>query len=387
MSKNRSIFGLLPVLAAFFIMGFCDIVGITSDYMQLAFGWSSTMTGLVPSFVFIWFLFFAIPFGNLMNRIGRKSTVLVSLMITVVGMFLPLLSYTSATCLSAYILLGIGNAMLQVSLNPLLQNVVANQRLMASSLTAGQVVKAISSLLGPEYVLLSTAHFGKEHWYYCFPLLGVITIVSGLWLALTPIQREPESHVRSSIGRSLSLLRSRVILLLFLGVFFIVGIDIGTNFISSKLLAIRFAWAPDEVKFAPQVYFLCRTVGALLGVVLLSKIKASVYFKLNILATVISLIILALVSNSIIDMVCIGCVGFFASSIFSIIYSMAFAECPDRVNDISGLMITAIAGGAVVPPAIGFSIDECGMTVAVFVIVICALYLTYCAFHIKERDN
>lgn len=387
MSKNRSIFGLLPVLAAFFIMGFCDIVGITSDYMQHAFGWSSTMTGLVPSFVFIWFLFFAIPVGNLMNRIGRKSTVLVSLMITVVGMFLPLLSYTSATCLSAYILLGIGNAMLQVSLNPLLQNVVTNQRLMASSLTAGQVVKAISSLLGPEFVLLVTAHFGQEHWYYCFPLLGMITIVSGLWLALTPIQREPESHVRSSIGRSLSLLRSRVILLLFLGVFFIVGIDIGTNFISSKLMAIRFAWTPDEVKFAPQVYFLCRTVGALLGVVLLSKIKASVYFKLNILATVISLIILALVSNSIIDMVCIGCVGFFASSIFSIIYSMAFAECPDRVNDISGLMITAIAGGAVVPPAIGFSIDECGMTVAVFVIVICALYLTYCAFHIKERNN
>lgn len=383
MNNTKSISKLLPVLTAFFVMGFCDIVGITSDYMQHSFEWSSTMTGLVPSFVFIWFLFLAIPCGNLMNRIGRKNTVMVSLTITVVGMFLPLVSYDSVTCLLAYMLLGIGNAVLQVSLNPLLQNVVTNQKLMASSLTAGQVIKAISSLLGPEFVVLATTHFGNDHWYYCFPILGCFTIVSAIWLALTPITRETGGSQHSSVTGSLSLLKRRTVLLLFFGIFFIVGIDVGTNFISSKIMASRFAWEPEEVKFAPQIYFLCRTVGAMLGVVLLAKVKASQYFKLNIIATVLSILLLAFVSHPTFDMVCIGCIGFFASSIFPIIYSMAFDECPDRINEISGLMITAIAGGAVVPPVIGYAIDKGGITMAILVIALCALYLTYCAFGIQ----
>ena len=131
---------ILPVLFGFFIMGFCDIVGITSDYVQKTFAWSDSMTGFVPSLVFIWFLFLGIPVGNCMNRWGRKNTVLLSLGITIVGMFLPMIVYNSVTCMLAYVMLGIGNAILQVSLNPLLSNVVTDSRLLTSSLTVGQVV-------------------------------------------------------------------------------------------------------------------------------------------------------------------------------------------------------------------------------------------------------
>ena len=95
--KNSSIIKVIPVLAAFFVMGFCDIVGISSDYMQTSFGWSSTMTGFVPSMVFIWFLFLGIPVGNKMNKWGRKNTVLISMLVTIVGMFLPLIVYSSVT--------------------------------------------------------------------------------------------------------------------------------------------------------------------------------------------------------------------------------------------------------------------------------------------------
>ena len=169
--KNSSIIKVIPVLAAFFVMGFCDIVGISSDYMQTSFGWSSTMTGFVPSMVFIWFLFLGIPVGNKMNKWGRKNTVLISMLVTIVGMFLPLIVYGSVTCIIAYVLLGIGNAILQISLNPLLNNVIQDQRMLTSSLTAGQVIKAVSSLVGPEIVLFATLRFGPEHWYYCFPKL------------------------------------------------------------------------------------------------------------------------------------------------------------------------------------------------------------------------
>lgn len=142
MDKKNSRRAVLPVLFAFFVMGFCDIVGISSDYAASAFGWSATMAGLIPSVVFVWFFLLGVPFGVMMNRLGRKNTVLLSMLITVVGMVLPLIHYDSTMTLVAYALLGIGNAILQVSVNPLLQNVVTDEKLLTSSLTAGQVVKA-----------------------------------------------------------------------------------------------------------------------------------------------------------------------------------------------------------------------------------------------------
>lgn len=384
MDKQKSILVALPVLFGFFVMGFCDIVGISSDYVQRTFNWSPVMTGFVPSLVFIWFLFLGIPVGNQMNKWGRKNTVLLSMAVTVVGMFLPLVVYNSATCMAAYALLGIGNAILQVSLNPLLSNVITNQRLLTSSLTVGQVIKAASSLVGPEIVLLAVSSFGEEKWYYCFPILGFITLLSAVWLMATPVKREDSSTATElSMGDTFSLLKDKTILLLFLGIFFIVGVDVSTNFISSKLMAERFGWSVEQVKFAPQVYFLSRTVGALLGAFLLTRIAEMKYFRVNILACIASLLVLILVDNDMVNLVCIGAVGFFASSVFSIIYSMALQVRPEKANQISGLMITAVAGGGVVSPVIGFAIGTAGVIGGVFVTLACVCYLTYCAFGVK----
>ena len=385
MKTQNSIYAALPVLFGFFVMGFCDIVGISSDYVQRTFNWSPVMTGFVPSLVFIWFLFLGIPIGNQMNKWGRKNTVLLSMGITVVGMLLPLIVYNSATCMIAYALLGIGNAILQVSLNPLLSNVVTSQRLLTSSLTAGQVIKAVSSLVGPEIVLLAVAHFGDDKWYYCFPILGFITLLSAVWLMATPVKREDSSAATQqlSISDTFSLLKDKTILLLFLGIFFIVGVDVATNFISSKLMAERFDWTTEQVKFAPQVYFLSRTVGALLGAFLLARIAEIKYFRVNIVACIFSLLILAFVKNDMVNLICIGAVGFFASSVFSIIYSMALQARPEKANQISGLMITAGAGGGVVTPVIGFAIGTVGVIGGVFVTLACVFYLTYCAFGVK----
>lgn len=383
--KNSSIIKVIPVLAAFFVMGFCDIVGISSDYMQTSFGWSSTMTGFVPSMVFIWFLFLGIPVGNKMNKWGRKNTVLISMLVTIVGMFLPLIVYSSVTCIIAYVLLGIGNAILQISLNPLLNNVIQDQRMLTSSLTAGQVIKAVSSLVGPEIVLFATLRFGSEHWYYCFPILGVITLFFALWLMFTPIKREQGVSETISMADSFSLLKDKIILILFLGIFFIVGVDVATNYISSKLMAVRYDWSAEQVKFAPQVYFLSRTIGALLGTFLLARISGIRYFRVNIIACAASLLLLMFVDGATLNLLCIGGIGFFASSVFSIIYSLAFQECPSKMNQISGLMITAVAGGGVVTPVLGFAIDLGGITAGLFVVLLCVAYLMYCAFGIKVK--
>ncbi len=383
--KKDSILAALPVLFGFFVMGFCDIVGISSDYVQRSFGWSPVMTGFVPSLVFIWFLFLGIPVGNQMNRWGRKNTVLFSMAVTIVGMVLPLMAYNSAICMLCFALLGIGNAILQVSLNPLLNNVLTNQRLLTSSLTAGQVIKALSSLAGPEIVLLAVGKAGADKWYYCFPILGAITLVSALWLLATPIPREETTQNQVSLADTFRLLRDKTVLLLFLGIFFIVGVDVASNFISSKLMAMRFGWTEAEVKFAPQVYFFCRTAGALIGMFALARVSAIKYFRINIICCIASLLIMAFVVNDTVNISCIGAVGFFASSVFPIIYSMALQAKPDCANQLSGLMITAIAGGGVVTPVIGFAIGTVGIIGGIFVTLACVLYLTYCAFGIRIR--
>ena len=305
MKKQNSILTTLPVLFGFFVMGFCDIVGISSDYVQRSFNWSPVMTGFVPSMVFVWFLFLGIPIGNQMNKWGRKNTVLISMAITIIGMTLPLIAYNSVTCMMAYALLGIGNAILQVSLNPLLNNVITNKAFLTSSLTAGQVIKAVSSLAGPEIVLLAVGYSGMDKWYYCFPILGFITLLSAVWLLATPIDREKNtvSDNNLSIKGTFALLKDRTILQLFLGIFFIVGVDVATNFISSKLMTLRFSWTDEQVKFAPQIYFLSRTVGALLGAFLLTRIAEVKYFRINIVACVVSLLILMLVENDVVNIV------------------------------------------------------------------------------------
>ena len=98
-----------------------------------------------------------------------------------------------------------------------------------------------------------------------------------------------------------------------MGIFFIVGVDVATNYVSSKLMSIRYDWTAEQVKFAPQVYFFSRTVGALLGAFLLTRIAGARYFKVNILACIMMLVLLISVQNPAVSLLCIGGIGFFRS--------------------------------------------------------------------------
>lgn len=382
MKNGRIIMNVVPVLFAFYVMGFCDIVGISSDYAREAFGWSNTMAGLIPSMVFVWFLVFSVPVGIQMNKWGRKNTVMLSMAVTIIGMFIPLFQ-SGWACLVGYALLGIGNAILQVSLNPLLNNVVTDQKLLTSSLTAGQVVKAVSSFCGPFIMLFAVNVLGggnSDNWYLAFPVLGSITVVSALWLYFTPIQRESGAESDMTFGKVVALLSDKTILVLFFGIFFVVGIDVATNFISSKVMTMRYSWTVADAGIAPQVYFICRTIGAFLGVFFMTKISEKTYFRVNILLAVVAVLCLAFVSNVAANHVCIGGIGFFCSCIFPIIYSLAIQRMPDKANLISGLMITAVAGGGAVTPFIGWATDIAGITAGTCVLLVCGVYLTCCSF-------
>lgn len=374
---NKNLSKVLPVLFGFFVMGFCDVVGISTSYVKHDFGLNETVAGFIPSMVFVWFLLLSIPAAIAMNKVGRKNMVQISNVITFVGMLIPFVSYNLFTCMLAFVLLGVGNTILQVALNPLLTNVVKGDAL-TSSLTAGQVVKAISSFCGPFIAAFAAGSLGN--WQYLFPIYAVITLISSVWLLLTPIKEEAPETQASSFGAAFALLKDKTIFLLFLGIFFVVGVDVGVNIVSPKLLMERSGWAVEQAGLGASVYFVCRTAGALLGSVLLAKMDDIKYFRWNIAAAAVALVALFFVKGTVGMLVLIGAVGFFCSSVFSLIYSQAMKARPEKANEISGLMITGIFGGAVIPPVMGVLADAIGnQTGSLIVIGVCVAYLVWCS--------
>ena len=191
-SRKTFLLQLLPVMLCFFAMGFVDLVGTASNYVQKDLGLTDAQANLFPSLVFFWFLIFSVPTGMLMNRIGRKNTVLISLVVTAVSLFIPAFGDSYLVMLASFSLLGIGNAIMQTSLNPLVSNLISSRRL-ASTLTFGQFVKAIASFLAPVIAAWGATTllplFGLG-WRVLFVIYAVICLLAILLLAATPIDEE-----------------------------------------------------------------------------------------------------------------------------------------------------------------------------------------------------
>ena len=378
-------FNFIPVLATFFVMGFCDVVGIATSYLKQDFALSESLAGFIPSMVFIWFLFLSVPAAILMNRIGRKAMVQVSNAVTFLGMLIPFFSYTFASAMVAFILLGIGNTLLQVSLNPLLTNVVKGERL-TSCLTGGQVVKAVSSFCAPFLALAATAAFGN--WKYLFTIYAAITLLSFLLLEVTEIPKEAESGKATSLKEAFGLLGDKTVLLFFLGIFFIVGVDVGTNTVSAKLLIERCGMDVEKASLGASVYFICRTIGAFLGTFLLARMDDIKYLKINLFLAVASMAFLFFVRPAWAILAGIGGIGFFCSSVFSVLFSQALKARPEKANEISGFMITGVCGGAVIPPLMGLATEWVGnQRGSLLVITLCLAYLVWCAFAAGRRQR
>ncbi|MFR9496469.1 MAG: MFS transporter [Rikenellaceae bacterium] len=374
---------ILPVLFGFFVMGFCDVVGIATSYVQADFGLSETLAGLIPSAVFMWFLLLSVPTSMLMNKIGRKKTVQLSNVVTALGMMIPFFIYTFESAILAFALLGIGNTMLQVSLNPLLTNVVKGDSL-TSSLTAGQVVKAISSFVGPFIALFAVSQLGN--WQLLFPIFAGITLLSIVWLMATQIEEEPAEN-SSSFGATFSLLKDKNILLCFVGIIAVVGLDVGMNTVTPKLLMERAGMDLSQAGLGSSVYFLCRTIGAFIGAILLIKLGDKLYMRWNMLGAAVALAALFFAQGKVANLVLVGAIGFLAAAIFAVIFSLAMKARPDKANEISGLMITGVCGGAIVPPLMGFATDSIGsQTGSLIIIAVCVAYLLTCSYIIKTKE-
>ena len=381
-NSNKSIF-LIPVMLCFFCMGFVDLVGIASNYVKADLGLSDSVANVFPSLVFFWFLIFSVPTGMLMNKIGRKNTVLLSLVVTVVSLLIPLLGNSFAVMLVAFSLLGIGNALMQTSINPLAMLIIGDKNL-ASTLTFGQFVKAIASFLAPYLAMWGATQvmpsFGYD-WRVLFLVYFIVGILATLLLWATPIQEELRSKESSSKSLSaefvdcFKLLGKPIVLLSFLGIMCHVGIDVGTNTTAPKLLMERVGMTLNEAAFATSLYFIFRTIGALTGSFFLRVMKTRWFFIFSVCLMAASMALMFGGQSKTMLYVAIALVGYGNSNIFSMAFSEALLSVPDKQNEVSGLMIMGLFGGTIFPLVMGFMSDAMGQAGAVAVMAIGVIYL------------
>lgn len=375
MPKQSSL-ALVPVMLAFFAMGFVDLVGIASNYVKDALQLTDAQANVFPSLVFFWFLIFAVPTGMLMNRIGRKRTVLLSLVVTAVSLALPIFGDGYGLMLVSFSLLGIGNALMQTSLNPLIAGMIQGDKL-ASTLTFGQFVKAIASFMAP-YIAMwgATAAIPSLGlgWRVLFPIYMIIAIATIFLLGSTKIEEQPASRA-SGFGACFSLLRHPIVLLSFIGIMCHVGIDVGTNTTAPKILMERLNIGLQEAGFATSLYFIFRTAGCLTGSYFLRVLSHRLFFGISVVMMALAMAGLWFGESKVVLYVAIALVGYGNSNIFSLVFSQALLSQPEQQNEVSGLMIMGLFGGTIFPLLMGFASDAIGQVGAVAVMAIGVAYL------------
>ena len=385
-AKQQMKYGrLIPVMLCFFAMGFVDLVGIASNYVKADLALTDAQANIFPSLVFFWFLIFSVPTGMLMNRIGRKRTVLLSLAVTAVSLMLPLFGDGYGLMLCSFSLLGIGNALMQTSLNPLLSNIISGDKL-ASSLTFGQFVKAIASFLAPYIAMWGATQamptFGLG-WRVLFPVYMVVAIIAIVWLSSTPIDEEKPDKA-SGLVNCLKLLGTPFILLCFIGIMCHVGIDVGTNTTAPKLLMERVGLTLEEAGFATSLYFIFRTAGCLLGTFILQHLSARRFLAVSVVCMLVAMVGLLVSEAHYVIYVCIALIGFGNSNVFPIIFAQALTMVPDKKNEVSGLMIMGLFGGTVFPLLMGAASDAVGQNGAVAVMSVGVIYLIIYTLRLKK---
>lgn len=385
MKQNKTAL-LIPVMLCFFAMGFVDLVGIASNYVKEDLQLTDSVANVFPSLVFFWFLIFSVPTGMLMNKIGKKKTVLLSLAVTVISLLLPLFGETFPIMVASFSLLGIGNALMQTSLNPLMALVTGGKNL-ASSLTFGQFVKAIASFMAPYLAMWGATAVIPDlglNWRVLFAIYFVVGLITVLLLWITPIEEQKIEGKASSFVDCIKLLGKPIVLLSFLGIMCHVGIDVGTNTTAPKILQERLGMTLNDAAFATSLYFIFRTIGCLTGSFFLRVMKTKVFFIISVAMMALSMVLMFGGNSKLLLYTGIALVGYGNSNIFSMCFAQALTAMPDKQNEVSGLMIMGLFGGTIFPLLMGVMSDAMGQAGAVAVMAVGVVYLITYIKQVKQ---
>jgi FHS family L-fucose permease-like MFS transporter len=382
MKKTGSLKYTLPIFMSFYVMGFVDLVGVATGYVKQDFSLSDSIAQLLPGMVFVWFALLSIPTGIFQDRKGRRFTVNTALVITGIGLLIPVFNYSYMTAVLAFMVLGIGNTILQVSANPLLLD-NSSEKNKAANLSLSQFIKAIASMLGPIIVAALAKYTGN--WKLIFPLYAAITLLAFVWLFnVKPEESKPEKEP-ATFKTVIALLRNPFILIMVLTIFFLVGFEVALNSNIANFLKIKYSLSLESASLGISIYFASLMAGRFLGAILLRKFRARNFLVLSTIITLIGLAGLALINNINITLVLIFITGLGDSNIFPLIFALTVERKPEYANEISGLIIMAICGGAIIPPITGVLTDNFGAAACIYVMIACMLYVSYATYYLVKN--
>ncbi len=382
MNKKASFRHLAPVLLSFYVMGFVDLVGVATGYIKKDFDLSDSVAQLLPSMVFVWFALLAIPTGIFQDRRGKRFTVNTGMLVTGIGMLVPFIHYSYLTAVIGFIILGIGNTILQVSANPLLID-ISSKNNKAANLSLSQFIKAIASMLGPIIATAFATYTGN--WKLIFPLYAILSFLTALWLGSVKIEESKPEKEPANLRTVLKLFKVKFVLVMILSVFFMVGFDVAINSNIANFLSVKFSITIEKASLGISIYFASLMVGRLAGAFLLRKINTIRFFIVSAVITLAGLVALILINNLNLAWVLIFITGLGFSNIFPIVFTIAVENKPEYANEISGMIILAVCGGAIIPPIMGLISDSFGVTQSLFVLVASIIYVSYSAFYASKN--
>jgi MFS transporter, FHS family, L-fucose permease len=372
-TQKINISKIAPVLMAFFVMSFVDLVGIGVDRVSKDMNLSATLAQLIPSAAFLWFLLLSVPVGVMQSRLGKKVMLNIGMVVTALGLLVPFFFYTFSMVLVGFALLGIGNTIVQVSANPLMVYVVPTNRA-SSFLSFSQFVKAIGSMIGAPLAAVFAAHFTHD-WKLLFLIFGIVSILSVIWLGLTKIDEGELAESKATFGSAFKLLGTGFVLMMVVSIFLVVGIDVGFNSNSGHFLIKQFGIDSTAAESGRSVYFLGRMIGTFAGAIMLTSISSRKFFMWTSILGILSLAAILLIHSPVIAWVLVFMIGLAVANIFPLVFSITVEKYPTRSNEISGLMMMAISGGAVIPLLIGWVSDLTNVAIGMSILIVCMVYL------------
>lgn len=373
---------LWPVLMGFFIMGFCDIVAPITGRIATEFSAEQqTAVSFLPTMVFLWFLVLSTPLAALMNRIGRKAMSMIGYAFTVVGLLVPFAAGEGCALgwyFAGFGLLGIGNTALQVAINPLLATIVPGER-MTSYLTVGQIFRNTSLLLLAPIVTGLVAQTGS--WRLLLPIYAGLTVLGGIWLQFTPVAEPARGGRSAGMADCFRLLKNKTVLLCTLGVACFIAGDVGIGFLSVRLID-----NPDSI-LTTTGFYACRIVGTLVGAWILVRISDVKYLRWNMAGALALCAVLLFVRNEAAIYAAVGLMGFAMACVFATFYAVATKAVPEQANGVAGLMIMAIAAGAVSGPVCGAIVRWTGNPhLGLLYVALCVGYMLWAGFKLRIKN-
>ena len=397
--KSKFLVGI--ILFVFFVISFLtNIIGPLVPDIIKAFNLSLSMAAFLPFSFFLAYGVMSIPSGFLVEYIGEKKVMILAFLISSAGALTFSINPSYSLYILSLFLIGSGMAMLQVSINPLLRN-IGGEKEFAFNSVLGQFFFGLASFISPliySYLIISLS-VGNEssnyiilffkkitltnlRWVSLYWIFAVISFLMSITLIFTnfPEKKKTGRENKEKLNNYLTIIKNPIVILYFFGIFSYVGLEQGVANWISKFLEIYHSIDPQILGAKIISYFWgLMTLGTISGLFLLKLIDSRKILIFFTSASIISLL-LAVFGPLKISLISFPLIGFFISIMWSIIISLALNSTSKDHGAFSGILVSGIIGGAVIPLIIGILADFIGLKFGMIVLLIPLLFILTIGF-------